>query len=85
VSAIKVGSRRIILFYVFAASILTLNVFSDDPILSNGTYYGVFQIMIQRAGLSSLFPILNVVMLLAALTVSSSSLHVAVFSFHSDV
>ena len=83
--ATKRVSSRIIFYYVGAILVLGLNVSAKDPMMASRLYDdrtrhypGGFIIMIQRAGVPGLSHVVNVVMIIAALSVANADLYVTV-------
>jgi amino acid transporter len=80
--AVRRVSHRIIFNYVGLIFVLGLNLSSNDPILGkrlSGPYYpGAFITMVQRANLPELAPIINVVMIIAAVSVANADIYVGV-------
>jgi len=81
------ATQRIIIYYVLASVVLGLNVYANDPILeaqytqSNSTVPNIspFVLMILRAGLGNHFAnLMNVIVLLAALTAANANLYLSV-------
>jgi yeast amino acid transporter len=87
--AIRRIAWRLIIYYIGAAFVLSVNLSSNDPQLmwftSNpkGSYQGPFVLMMQRTGIRGLDHIVNGVVLIAALSVANSNLYSAVL-FHDD-
>ena len=84
--AFKKLTSRVILYYVAIIFILTLNLSSNDPILTNSLddpsihYGGPFTLLTQRAGLGSFAMAINIFTLIALVSVSTVELYVAVNS-----
>ena len=83
--AVKRVSRRIIFYYVGAVLVLGLNLSANDPILAmraleNPTrpYPGGFITMLQRANIQILPHAVNVVMIIAAVSVENADIYVTV-------
>jgi yeast amino acid transporter len=85
--AVKKVTSRLIFYNVGAILVLGLNLSADDPMLGLGStqkpprYRGGFIVMIERAGIKGLSHVVNVVMLIAALSVAIADLYVTVRSF----
>jgi len=75
-------SFRLALYYTAAVLVLGLNVSANDPILQynlfTSSYASPFVLMAQRAGIRGLEHIINVVALIAALSVANANLYVTV-------
>ena len=83
--AVRRISRRIILYYVLAVAGLGLSVSVDDPLLALHrsrdpirNYPGGFIIMAERAGIPVLPHLINVIMIIAAFSMATAGLFVAV-------
>lgn len=81
-------SYRIILYYVLAALVLGIAVSANDPLLTLRQSYdpirdypGGFIIMAERAGISVLPDFINAIMILAAFSVATADIYVAVQGF----
>ena len=85
--AVRRVAKRIILYYVGAIFVLGLNVSSNDPELEwyvtnpKGSYQGPFVLMVRRAGIPGLDHALNVITIVASLSVANANLYVAVITF----
>ena len=84
--AVRRIPHRIVSYYVLAVFGLGLSVSTADPLLalptSNGpvrNYPGGFVIMAERAGIPVLPDLINVVMIIAAFSMATAGLFVAVF------
>lgn len=77
-------SGRIVFYYTSAVFILGLTVSSFDPILTlpqshvQPNYPGGFVVMAERAGLTAVAWIINIVMIIATLSVATVDLYVTV-------
>jgi yeast amino acid transporter len=83
--AVRRISRRIIIFYVLAVVGLGLTVSTDDPLLTRAAsgdpirnYPGGFVIMAERAGIPVLPSLINILMIIAAFSMTNVGLFVAV-------
>jgi yeast amino acid transporter len=79
--AVKRVSHRIVVYYVSATFMLGLTVSANDPILTqtdSTIYHGAFVVMLQRAGIPGLPHLVNAVMIIAALSVATADVYVAV-------
>jgi hypothetical protein len=80
--AVRRVSHRIVFYYVGAVFVLGLNLSANDPILGkrlSGPYYpGAFITMVQRANVPELAPVINVVMIIAAISVANADIYVGV-------
>ena len=79
--AVKRVTHRIILYYISASFTLGITVSANDPILTqtdNAIYHGPFILMLQRAGIPGLPSLVNAVMIIAAVSVATADLYVAV-------
>lgn len=91
--AVRRISYRIIFYYVSAIFILGLTVSSHDPLLQlsddfsepTRNYPGGFIIMAERAGVPVIPHIINIVMIIAALSVASIDLYVTVWPHFLDL
>jgi len=85
--AVRRVSYRIFFYYVGAIFVLGLNVSVLDPILKyrveNSSYVSPFVLLLERAGLSSLSDIVNVGALIAAFSVATINLYMAVQLYQS--
>ena len=89
--AVRRVTYRIVPFYVLAVLALGISVSANDPILTLlgkddpvRNYPGGFIIMVERAGIAVLPHIINVVMIIAALSTATDDLYVTV-RFFSDL
>jgi amino acid permease len=83
--AVRRISYRIILYYVLSVLVLGLTVSCNDPLLSRQesrdpvrNYPGGFIVMAERAGIPILPDLINAIMILAAFSVATVNLFVAV-------
>lgn len=84
-SVVRRIPHRIIPYYVFAMLALGISVSANDPILNLQSsddpirnYPGGFVIMAERAGIPVLPHIINVIMILAALSTATGDIYVTV-------
>jgi amino acid transporter len=83
--AVRRITHRIVSYYVLAVFALGLSVSSADPLLALPTsndplrnYPGGFVIMAERAGIPALPDFINVVMIIAAFSMTTAGLFIAV-------
>lgn len=79
--AVRRVARRTVFYHVGAVLVLGLNVSADDPILKyivTQNYSSPFVLMVQRAGIPALVNVLEVVTLIASLTIANANLYVSV-------
>jgi len=80
-AAVRRVSARLWIYYVGASFVLGLNLSPDDPRLvwyitnPAQSYEGPYSLMLQRAGLPVLAQVLNVVALIACLSVANANLY----------
>jgi len=84
-------ASRIVLYYAFAALMLSLTVSPNDPLLTLPTisdsitkpryYPGGFIIMAERANLPRLADFINAIMILAIISVTTVDIYISVISF----
>lgn len=81
--AIRRVSYQVTIYYMGAVLVLALTVPSNDPLLrlsenDKRHYPGPFVLMVERGGIPVLAHIINVVMVLAALSVATANLYITV-------
>ena len=78
--AVRRVSHRIVLYYLGAIFILGLTVSADDQLLTRPIYVGGFVIMAQRAGIPVVPGLINLVMVIATISVGIIDIYVTVYS-----
>lgn len=80
--AVRRVSYRVVFYYVGAVLVLGLNVSANDPILKSyvdeGGYESPYVLMVRRAGIPGLAHVINVVALIASVSVANANLYVTV-------
>lgn len=83
--AVRRVSARIVLYYTLAILMLGLTVSPSDPLLTlpedtRPNYPGSFIVMVERAGIPFVPDLVNAVMIIAATSVATLDIYVAVLS-----